>query len=522
MTVAQKCNELTSALEKAPFFFHLLLAVLSGIFLAFAQAPTYFWFLLFPCFGLFYLLHSFAVNKKQVFILTFCFAVSYFVTGLNWIGNALLVEGNEYRWVWPIAVIALPTLLASFTALFSTIAFILFRKGNLIHLAGLSLLLTASEFARGYAFTGFPWNLYGYAWGNVLPIMQSLSIIGPYGLTFLTVSAGCSAGYLVMQNSESKKILASTLAAVAVVLLVFGFARLKTSNVQTNQDVLVHIVQPNIAQADKWKPAKLAQNFEKHIELSFMERTAQKNIIIWPETAIPPSFFHSVAVEQRMETILNKNTILLTGALAVTPEDGTKNLTYHNSLALFSGTDAPRRLYSKSHLVPLGEYIPFQKYIPLKPVVSFIGFERGKGSTSIDIGGGYPLFSPLICYEIIFPHQAVNRQQPRPDYILTVTNDGWYGDSAGPHQHFEQARFRAIEQGIPVVRSANTGISGLIDPYGRVIEKAELLQEASISAFLPVKTDRATFYAKYGDKPLFLLAVLLLAFLIKTEKKRAF
>lgn len=521
MIFGNKCNELTSALERAPFFFHLLLSLVSGVFLAFAQAPTYFWFLIFPCFGLFYLLHSFAVNKKRVFFLTFCFAIGYFVTGLNWIGNALLVEGNEYRWVWPIAVIALPTLLSSFTALFSTIGFILFRKGSLIHLIGLSLLLTASEFSRGYAFTGFPWNLYGYAWGNVLPIIQSLSIIGPYGLTFLTVLAGCSAGYLVLANAERKKILGSALIVTFAVLFVFGSIRLK-NDVQTNQDVLIHIVQPNIVQADKWKPEKLAENFEKHIELSFMTRVALRNIIVWPETAISPSFYSSPAVQQRMTTILNRNTVLLTGALAVTQEEGSEERSYHNSLALFDGLSAPLRLYSKSHLVPFGEYIPFQKYIPLKPVVSFVGFERGKGSTSIDIGEGFPLFSPLICYEIIFPHQAVDRDQPRPDFILTVTNDGWYGDSAGPYQHFEQARFRAIEQAIPVIRSANTGISGLIDPYGRVIEKAELLQEASISVFLPEKSAEATFYGRYSDKPLFILALLLLVVLIRTEKKRAF
>ena len=213
-------------------------------------------------------------------------------------------------------------------------------------------------------------------------------------------------------------------------------------------------------------------------------------------------------MNERINFMLGNNGTLLAGALSSRLDPETQKPDYRNALMSWDKSASAKRLYSKSHLVPFGEYIPFQKYIPIGPVTQFIGFQRGAGATNVKIGN-LPSFTPQICYEIIFPHQIVNKKQARPDYILTVTNDGWYGDSAGPRQHYQQSRFRAIEQGLPVVRSANTGISGIIDAHGRNIKTLPLLEEGAIENALPVKI-APTLYSQFGDKIYLVFSLILL------------
>lgn len=517
MTIDNKLQSLRGAIEKAPFFFHALISLLLGIGLSFIQSPYDQWFLIFPCFGVFYFLYTISNNKKRVFFLTFLFAIGYFVTGLNWIGNALLVEGNEYRWVWPLAVIALPTLLSLFTALFATIAHIISRKDTVSGFFVFCTLLAFSEFVRGYAFTGFPWNLYGYSWLAVKPMAQLASLIGPYGLTLLTVIWGCSAGFFFLKAQNIKTVFALFL--VLVLCYGYGHWRLNTTTVQFFEDKAIHVVQPNIPQAEKWLPQHLASNFEKLVDLSKVEDKEKQTMILWPETAIPPSFIDNAAVAQRVRSLLGPETFLLSGALEKEKEFYMTHPTYHNSLIAWELEDEkPLRMYSKSHLVPFGEYIPFQKYIPLKPVARFTGFEKGNGPETMAIYR-YPPFNPLICYEIIFPNAVVNKVMGRPDFLLTITNDAWYGDSAGPRQHLAQARFRAIEQGLPVVRSANTGISALIGPYGSIIKKLDLLQSGSIVADMP-KSAKPTLYSRFGDYIFLVVSLLSFCFCTFFTRKR--
>ena len=516
MTIAIKLESLKGAVEKAPFFFRLFFSLLAGIGLSYIQAPYDLWYLIFPCFGLFYYLYACAGNKTQVFLTGFVFGIGYFVTGLNWIGNALLVEGNEYRWVWPLAVIALPTLLALFTALYTTISHMLFRKNTFGGFIGFCLLLVMSEWVRGYAFTGFPWNLYGYGWLSVLPMAQSVSLFGPYGLTLLTIFWGASLGFLL----SAPRNIPALVIAVLTAGLVYGFGvwRLSDVVVKSLPDKAVHIVQPNIPQADKWNTEKLAVNFDKIIALSNVPDKEKETLIVWPETAIPPIFIGSAAVSERVRSLLYEKVYLLTGALEMEQGYYTYDRKYYNSLMAWEWSDKePLRMYSKSHLVPFGEYIPFQKFIPLRPVAQFTGFQKGDGPATMGVGY-FSIFSPLICYEIIFPHKAVNQDMDRPDFILTITNDAWYGDSAGPRQHFAQARFRAIEQGLPVIRSANTGISGAIDPYGRVLQKLDLMQAGAITIDQPDKLEK-TYYGMFGDRIFLLMIVFLFGFSLVSRKK---
>lgn len=480
---------------------YLLCAAL-GFILSFTQAPYDYWFLIFPIFsGLYYLYCQFE-TKISVFFGVFLFALAYFVAGLHWIGNALLVEGNEFKYMWPFAVIALPSLLSLFTAFSLLFAHVLTAKKTTLGFLVFCTFLALSEFVRGHIFTGFPWNLYGYTWLGLMPIAQISSIFGPYGLTFLTIIWGGIFGYVFLNRQKS--ILLPVLTIISfIAAFTYGQSRLLNDNIVNIEDTFVRIVQPNIPQETKWNPDALSQNFIKHIELSKDIPTQKKTMLIWPETAIPPTIISSVTAKEKFQSILGDNIILLTGGLKVLPASANKSLEYHNAIIKLDGINKPEKIYSKSHLVPFGEYIPFQKYIPLKPVVSFSGFKRGNGETTIKIED-YPSFSPQICYEIIFPNRMVNKKEDKPDFILTVTNDAWYGDSAGPRQHFASARFRAIEQGIPVLRAANTGISGIIGPYGQVIKKLPLLQTGVIDGYIPKSLEKPTLFGQLGHL-LFLL-----------------
>ncbi len=474
-----------------------ILCLLLGVVLSFTQAPYDYWFLIFPIFSIFYWVFSQVETKKAVFFISFLFGLGYYVSGLNWIGNALLVEGNEYRWVWPIAVIALPCLLSIFLALSLTVAHIVSDKKTLVGFFVFCSCLALNEFIRGYAFTGFPWNLYGYTWLGLLSVSQISSLIGPYGLSFVTIIWGSSCALLLKR--QKKNIIVFCFVALSFFLSVgFGHIRISNATNMAIEDVQIRIVQPNIDQAVKWKPEELENNFRQHITLSEGISPQIKTMVIWPETSIPPSLINNSSSLQEIGAVLSDNAILLAGALSISNNETGQGFNYYNSLMAFNGKDAPRRIYNKSHLVPFGEYIPFQKYIPLTPVVEFSGFQKGHGATTIKFDD-YPSFSPQICYEVIFPNRAVDASSSRPDFILVVTNDAWYGDSAGPRQHFASARFRAIEQGIPVVRSANTGISGIIDPYGRVVHKIPLMESGFIDSSLPVKINQQTLYSRFGD-----------------------
>lgn len=470
---------------------HYALAVFAGWVAAFAMAPASYWPCLFIGLSGLYWLHSRTVNGPQAFATGFCFALGYFVTGLWWIGNALLVEGNEFAWVWPISVIGLPTLLGLFTGLYLACARIVAPPATLKGFFAFCLFLTFSEWARGHAFTGFPWNLYGYVWADHLPMAQLSYYIGAYGLTALSVLWASLAGFLVVSSNGVR--MKAGLAGLTLMSLIasytFGQARLAANEQSLDRRYGLVVVQPNIPQNMKWDPVAIQSNFEKTVSLSraalFADPQPETIFIVWPETAISPATY---TVPENLQSIRNvlqsytqSNAYLVTGVLLRRfNDDGTTR--YSNSVSLLDDSMAAIATYDKTHLVPFGEFIPFQDWIPLKPVAAFKGFEAGSGAITVT-HESLPPFSPLVCYEVIFPGDVTTK--PRPAWMVNVTNDGWYGDSAGPHQHFAQTRLRAIEEGIPVVRSANTGISGVIDAYGRVIESADIYREASIVTYIP-------------------------------------
>lgn len=480
---------------KHPFFQKFLFcaaAVASGWIAAFAMSPVSQPLCLFAGFSALYGLYARTQNAGQAFITGFLFALGYFVTGLWWIGNALLVEGNEFAWVWPISVIGLPTLLGLFTGTYLAIARMIAPANTLRGFVAFSFFLTFSEWARGHAFTGFPWNLYGYVWADHLAMAQAAHYIGAYGLTFVSVLWAALAGFLFVAKRNIPFNLALGGAAFITIVGTFSMGQLRLDNGVTELDRKngIVVVQPNIPQNMKWDPVAVQDNFLKIVSLSkganFAEPKPDNVFIVWPETAISPPVYTIDANMERLRDMLaaqkDTNTYLVTGILR-RKQDG-DDVSYANSIVIMDEELSALDVYDKFHLVPFGEFIPLQKWIPLTPVAAFKGFDRGVGARTIS-REGLPPFSPLICYEVIFPGDVTANSGERAQWIVNATNDGWYGDSAGPYQHFAQTRLRAIEEGLPVIRAANTGVSGIIDPYGRVMERADIFQEAVLVSYLP-------------------------------------
>lgn len=476
--------------------------VFAGWIAAFAMPPVSFWPCMFVGLSALYMLYSRTQTGGQAFAAGFFFALGYFVTGLWWIGNALLVEGNEFAWVWPISVIGLPTLLGLFTGTYLGCARLMSAPNTARGFLIFGFFLTFSEWSRGHAFTGFPWNLYGYVWADHLPMAQFAHVVGAYGLTLVSVLWAALAGFLYLSPARAKTRIVAAALTVLSIMAVYtgGQMRLSGHEPVLNHDVGLVVVQPNIAQDMKWDPVALQNNFEKIISLSrnatFADPQPKQTFIVWPETAISPTVYTQQENMDRIQSLLKSYTktdaFLVTGILL--RRGAGEDMQFSNSVMLLDKSMTARDSYDKSHLVPFGEFIPFQKWIPLKPVAAFKGFESGKGATTIQ-DEKIPSFSPLICYEVIFPDQVTGK--PHPQWIVNVTNDGWYGDSAGPYQHFAQTRLRAIEEGVPVVRSANTGISGVIDPYGRVLERADIFHEAAIVTYLPKPAESQRLHLSY-------------------------
>lgn len=497
--------------------FRLACVFVAGIISALAMAPTFYWPFLLVGFSAFYIFYAGTKSWKGAALLGFAFSLGYHVHGLLWVGNALLVDGNTFRWVWPLSVIGLPCLLSVFSALFAGLSRKFSEPSRLSGFLFLTMMLALSEWTRGHIFSGFPWNLYGHAWISNLPMLQIVNVIGMYSLTLVTIIWMAFPGYLLVSNrSINTKAMMSFLVLASILgVYLYGSLRLNGHPTRYDMDTSIRVVQPNIRQDLKWKPELMGPHFMELLSLSKPYNNASKDAdhktyIVWPETAMPPQVLDSIDAGQAIQSTLASfphDAYLLSGALRIEASaDGKRS--YFNSLLVLDDAQEGLAIYDKSHLVPFGEYIPLQRFIPLQPVVKFNGFVAGDGSQTIMMPSGQGI-TPLICYEVIFPGMAKGGQQ-RADMIVNITNDAWYGLSAGPHQHFMQTIVRAVEFGLPVIRAANTGISGIIDPYGRVLARTDLFQKSALTNPLPQKTDNKTLYARVGDAPLLLYAGLLI------------
>ena len=455
------------------------------------------------------------------------FGFGYFLAGLYWVGNAFLVDPKTFGWLLPFAVIALPAGLALYTALGLALARLIWTRG-VMRILALAVALTVAEWLRGHLFSGFPWNAFGYALISPLWLAQGAALVGLWGLTFLAVAVYASPAVLADDRADTKRPwLAPALgAAVLVALAIYGALRLERTPTSYVEDVRLRIMQPSLQQDEKFNYSQKQQVMSRYLALSDRASGPQAmgvrdvTHLIWPESAFPFFLTREADALAQIAALLPENTVLITGAIRA-PDSTTPNagvVRAYNSIYVIDHAGSILSVYDKVHLVPFGEYLPFQALLERLGLMQLTkvkgGFIAGDRRRSLGVPRA-PNFIPLVCYEIIFPNAAVP-QGERPGWMLNLTNDGWFGASAGPYQHLQQARVRAIEEGLPLVRAANTGISAVVDPLGRVIKSLPLGTEGVLDSGLP-QPIAPTLYSRVGDVPAGLIVAVALVLVVRTR-----
>ena len=435
-------------------------------------------------------------------------AFGYFVTGLHWIGHAFLVDAERFAWLLPIGVTALPTGLGLFWALAFWLARRLRPVGVLPAAVVLVSLWTLAEYTRSNVLTGLPWALPGYVWVD-LPPMQAAAWVGPFGVTFLTFLI-TSLPVMAWVGGRRTLVGAAALAAGAGLWLA-GALRVPDAVAYAPDAPVLRVVQPNAPQHLKWLPGHREEFYARLLSATGAPPDpglGPPDIVIWPEASVhfvPAAEPREVA---RISRAAGRAWVLLGALHGERTRTGER---WTNALVTIGpdGSLGPR--YDKHHLVPFGEYLPLKSVFDALGISQFAvrgGFESGPGPQTLRLDG-VPSFSPLICYEAIFPNEIVGAE--RPEWLLQPTNDAWFGSWAGPRQHYAQARIRAIEQGLPMVRAANTGISAVVDPYGREVVSIELHNYRYLDYRLP-KSLRPTFYSFFGDWPILAIMIAFVVF----------
>ncbi|MCP4393831.1 MAG: apolipoprotein N-acyltransferase [Alphaproteobacteria bacterium] len=546
-------------------FRNMTLAIL-GAFISIAFAPTHGVFIVFVSFSMLIWILDGAKTKKRAFADGWWFGIGMFGVGLLWISNALNISG--FGWLTLIAPLAFGMILGIFTG-FTTLTASIAPKGYQRILLFASMW-TLFEWLRSWLFTGFPWNLVGSMWMFDDRAIQITSIIGTYGLSLISILLFCLPSLLNIKphsmyeelsdaettdiNDTEGNTIKSSLVLSAIVLIIcaavyyYGDFRLSSAKQEFVDGVNLRLVQPNIKQEDKWNPEKYVENFNKYIGMTNSEGVKDITHVIWGETAATYPLDKNERIRKIMTNGLNNNAVLITGfpryyninskpnASASAPSSNkaqaqkqpqTKEQTKTqaqpykawNSMMAMDANGNILSVYDKAHLVPFGEYIPFRNIVGEsinKITHGMKDFSKGEGIRTLNIKG-LPPAGALICYEVIFPSQ-VTAKENRPSLLINITNDGWYGKTQGPYEHFAAARLRAVEEGIPVVRVANTGISGVIDAFGRTVSKTKLSEEAVLDEKLP-KAIPTTLYGRFGNIIPLLLVLLLtgLALIKKPE-----
>jgi len=460
---------------------------------------------------------------RRAFAIGWWWGFGYFVACLWWLGAAFLVDADEFAWALPLGVLGLPALLAFFPALGFMFARVLWSPGP-ARLFAFAAGLTFAEWLRGHVLTGFPWNTFGMALGGNLAAAQLASLIGLYGLTAVAIVLFSAPAVLADQcafkeadqNKGARGVplrrWATAPAGVIFLALLslaavygYGAIRLAQADHAVVAGVRLRIMQPDILQDERFRPENKAAILSQYLRLSRGAADAEldgSTVLIWPESAFPFILSRDPQALARIGAYLPPGAVLVTGAArqedrisATTaafgwPVPNNARPHYFNAVQVIAGGGHIIDSYDKVHLVPFGEYLPLRSILERLGLHHFVhvpgGFEAGSARKLLAVPG-LPDVAPLICYEAIFSGEVMPEQAgaERPGLLLNVTNDGWFGMTAGPYQHFAQARLRAIEEGLPLVRAANTGISAIVDPYGRILGELPLGAEGVLDGALP-------------------------------------
>lgn len=488
-------------------------AFILGALSVFSFAPLYFLPAIFvSIWGLLHLLDD-GQSPRQLFKRLYAFGFGFFTTGLYWIGFSF--RTIDMGWVGIPAVLGLSAGLALFFVI-NGLFILSFAPRSIERRIAFAIGFAICEWLRGHILTGLPWNLVGSIWGAYtwpyfndigLSILQITAWIGIYGLSFLTMFA------IVLITSTHR--LCRIIALIGIISCAFfGGIRLMRTGTEL-LTVNLRLIQPSLDQRQKWLPSSFERNIELQLGLSSLEAERPLNAIIWPEAAITTFLNESVELREVLSSIAPKKGYIITG----TPrrEDGK----IFTTLSVIDEKGEIPYHYRKTHLVPFGEYVPFRNLLPINKITpGAVDFAKGDGVRTLNVPG-IPPFSPLICYEALFPGEVVGSTAgaKRPEWLLNITNDAWYGLSAGPYQHLTLVRIRAIEEGLPLVRVANNGISAVIDPCGRVLHKLGLDDIGFIDFELP-KALPATTYSRFKESIFWLLLAIAFVGAIVLRQKR--
>lgn len=475
-----------------------------------------------------------AASLRSAFFRGWLTGVGYFAVGVWWIVEPFMVDARHQAWMAPFALI----LLAGGLALFWGLAALAYRATQsrgpwtrgLWRALAFAGCLAGAEWLRGHVATGFPWDLPGETWRAGSAPSQWAALVGAYGLTWITVALSAAPAVLLDDSPRRGRFIAAGLMAASLAgLYAVGQLRLVGAPEPALNAPLVRIVQADIDQKDKWRPEKFDEVFDTYLELT--RRPGQPATIIWPEGALPAVINDVLAPEQpyaaRLAQALPQDGVLLMGANRAEIR-GDRSVAYYNSMLALRRRGAGlvfAGAYDKHRLVPFGEYLPAGDFATRSGLRSFVhmpdDFTAGGPPKPMRIAGLAP-FQPLICYEALFPgftREAAARARLRPDFILNASNDSWFGKTSGPVQHLNMASYRAIEEGLPLVRATPTGVSAVIDAYGRMNAVLGPGALGVIDAPLPPAL-RPTMYSRLGEAVFLVLMLLSLSLALASRVRR--
>jgi apolipoprotein N-acyltransferase len=499
-----------------------LLAILAGAAASLALPPLHWVLCLWPSFTLFFLLLQGCPRPRTAALLGWSFGFGYFLSGLYWVGFSFFVDAERHALFMPLAVGGLAALLALFTGLGVYLTAVTKLTGwrRVLIFTGCWII---ADWLRSWVLSGFPWNFVGTVWTFSDSMIQVAALGGVWLLTVLTVLAAVSP-VLLLESSRKNRGSGGVFTVVVHMLLLAAWlggswrlAEAPSPGEPAVEGARLRIVQPAIAQELKWRPELRREHVLDQMRLTMSVGYEDITQVIWAETAVPYLLSNDRDLQIALGQVAPPDGYLFTGAPRSEGQGESRRL--WNSLHALKRSGELAATFDKFHLVPFGEYDPLSKFLPSGTLVAAAGnFLPGSGITTWELDG-LPPVSPLICYEVIFPGAVVPASEPRPGWLLNVTNDAWFGRSTGPYQHFTNARLRAVEEGLPVVRAANTGISAVIDPYGRVVGALELGERGVLDLPLPEALDRKTPFATLGNATVCIIA-LLIVFLALVGRQR--
>lgn len=482
---------------------------LAGLISGLAFAPVFFLPALLTLALLSYRIIT-AVNFKQAAYLGFIYGFGHFLAGMYWISIGVSVYINEFWWAIPFALLGLPIILACFIALSCAVSWL--GRNSCYYQLLFCLSWLFFEWLRSWLFTGLPWNLLGYALALSDILIQAANVISIYGLSFIVIYISTSFHYFFTKQYHHLRAKLVTATIVILAMIIYGQSIL--NKYPTNfSNIKVRLVQPSIPQIAKWDITEFWKNLDTHIELS--QRPGNLDLIIWSEAALIAPYSYQPVKIKLLNMLNSTNSILITGGVAENNKQG-DHFQIYTALYAISANEDILFEYHKSRLVPFGEYMPLSSILPLKKLTpGFQDYSPGSGEL-VFLEKLKLSIKALICYESIFP-DFVRTSNKISDLIINVTNDAWYGNSSGPYQHFHISRMRAIENGLPLLRVANNGISAIIDPLGRIVKKLALNEVGIIDGTCPKKLPFQTFYSRLGNYSTFIsiLVVLLIQSMVK-------